>query len=256
MTTSKARAVADIHSGLILATIDIQSPIEQVFAALTDPAQLPKWWGQAGLYQTTAMLADLREGGQWRTDGVGADGSSFSVGGTYKVVQPPHRVDFTWQPTWEPGETLVSYNLEAIDGGTRLTLRHSGFGDQVNACRDHAMGWERVFGWLDGFLVPDADTRPAWFLKLLPPRPDFVQTLSPDEMAMMKAHGLYWRQKMNAGDVIVFGPVNDPAGSFGLGVVRARDEAELKHFQDNDPAILAGRGLAYAAYPMFSVVTP
>ncbi len=253
--TSKARAVADIHSGLILATIDLKAPIDKVFAALTDPAQLPKWWGQSGMYQTTALHADLREGGQWRADGLSADGSSFSVGGIYKVVQPPHRVDFTWQPTWEPVATLVSYNLESIDGGTRLTLRHSGFGENTAACRDHANGWERVLGWLDGFLAPDADTRPGWFVKLMPPRPDFALTLTPDEMAMMKAHGQYWRRRMDAGDVIVFGPVNDPAGSFGLGVVRARDEAELKTFQDNDPAILAKRGLSYQSFPMFSVVS-
>lgn len=153
---TKARAIADIHAGLVLATVDIKAPVEKVFAALNDPAQLPQWWGQADLYQTTSLNADLREGGAWQTAGKGADGSEFTVGGIYKVVQPPHRIDFTWKPTWEVFETLVSYNLQAIEGGTRLTLRHTGFGDQAGSCDSHATGWTRVLDWLATYVEPVA----------------------------------------------------------------------------------------------------
>jgi len=118
---SKARAIADINAGIVLATVDIKAPAEKIFRALTDPADLPKWWGQADMYQTTAMTADLRPGGAWRTDGVGADGTPFHVGGTYTVIDAPHRLEFTWKPSWEAVETEVSYTLQAIDGGTRVT---------------------------------------------------------------------------------------------------------------------------------------
>ena len=34
------------------------------------------------------------------------------------------------------------------DGGTRVTVRHEGFGDAHAACAEHALGWEKVLGWL------------------------------------------------------------------------------------------------------------
>jgi uncharacterized protein YndB with AHSA1/START domain len=251
---TKARAIADIHAGLVLATVDIKAPIDRVFGALTDPNELPKWWGQAEMYQTTAMMADLRPGGEWRTDGVGADGAPFHVGGTYTAVEAPHRVEFTWKPSWEDIETHVSYTLQAIDGGTRVTARHSGFGDHAAACGDHANGWERVLGWLTTYTEGETAPVPAWFVKLKAPRLSFAFDMTPEEAAVMQAHSAYWRAKLATGEVIVFGPVADPAGPFGLGIVRASDTA-LKAFQDNDPAILSGRGFSYESFPMLSAVT-
>lgn len=250
---SRARAIADVNDGFVLATIDIKAPVDKVFAALTDPDQLPKWWGQDGMYHTTSMTRDLRPGGAWETVGTGADGSTFSVGGTYTTVEPPHRLGFTWKPTWESFETRVEYSLSAIDGGTRLTVRHSGFGEHAASCENHGKGWERVLGWLDAWAAPVPPVQ-AWFVKLKAPRPSFAFDMTPDEREIMLAHGAYWRQRLDAGEVIVFGPVNDPAGPFGLGVVRV-DETALKTFQDNDPAILSGLGFSYEAYPMLSAVT-
>jgi len=251
---SKARAIADVNAGIVLATVDIKAPADKVFRALTDPAQLPKWWGQADMYQTTAMTADLRPGGAWRTDGVGADGTPFHVGGIYTAIDAPHRLEFTWKPSWEAVETEVSYTLQAIDGGTRVTARHTGFGDNAAACGSHANGWERVLGWLTAFAEGETAPVPAWFVKLKAPRPTFAFDMTPDEAAVMQAHSLYWREKLATGEVIVFGPVADPAGPFGLGIVRA-SEAALKAFQDNDPAILSERGFAYESFPMLSAVT-
>ena len=50
----------------------------------------------------------------------------------------------------EPGlATLICYQLVAIPGGTRVTVRHEGFGDRTAACDSHAQGWERVLEWLE-----------------------------------------------------------------------------------------------------------
>jgi hypothetical protein len=48
--------------------------------------------------------------------------------------------------------TKVTYLLEAIEGGTRVTVRHEGFGDAAEACLSHTAGWERVFTWLGTWL--------------------------------------------------------------------------------------------------------
>lgn len=248
-----ARAVADLEEGLILARVDIAAPIERVFKALTDPAELTKWWGVEGQYRTTHAEADLREGGAWRSSGVSADGSEFTVVGAYRRVEPPHHIEFTWNPSWDSGETVVSYRLSALpDGGTRLTLRHSGFGDRVGAYADHANGWERVLAILSGYLKPD---RPSWVLRLIPPRQSFAFDMTAEERDVMLAHSAYWRGRLANGDAVAFGPVNDASGSYGLGLLRAADEAAVLAFERDDPAILSGRGFSYHHAPMLALVT-
>jgi uncharacterized protein len=42
---------------------------------------------------------------------------------------------------------------------------------------------------------------------------------------------------MNKGMVHVFGPVFDPKGAYGLGIVSADSEEELNAFLNNDPSL-------------------
>ncbi|HEY4242923.1 MAG TPA: SRPBCC domain-containing protein [Kofleriaceae bacterium] len=243
------RAIADTSAGIVLATVDILVPPERVFQALTTD-ELTKWWGADGLYRTTKHVADLRPGGAWRSSGVGADGHEFSVGGEFLEVDPPNRIVQTWAPDWDAGAvTTVTYRLQAIAGGTRLTVRHEGFGDRAASCEGHAQGWERVGDWLATHLVPATK---YFFARLVPPRPDFPFTLSPEERELMGAHGAYLRANLD--DVVVAGPVHDPAGPWGMIVVRAADQAAMDAFAAADPVVRSGRGFRYEAFPMLSVV--
>ena len=72
--TTKTRIDAIVEEITIAATAD------RVFAALTDPQQRVKWWGQRGRFETKHAESDLRPGGRWlmRGSGVGA-GHSASV---------------------------------------------------------------------------------------------------------------------------------------------------------------------------------
>jgi uncharacterized protein len=79
-----------------------------------------------------------------------------------------------------------------------------------------------------------------FLFRLLPPRADFAQTLTPDEQDAMTRHAAYWRALLDAGRVVVFGPVADPEGVWGLGVVRAGSQAEVVELGEQDPAISAG----------------
>lgn len=252
--TSSARAIADVVEGSILARIDIAVPPERVFRALTTE-ELTKWWGSAELYRTTAFTIDLRPGGAWRSDGVGADGTPFHVGGRVLEVEPPRKLVQTWEPSWETDAppTTITYLLDPVAGGTRVTVRHTGFGARVASCESHANGWERVLGWLSGHIAP-APERRYYFCRLLAPRATFMQDMTADERAVMQAHGVYWRGKLAEGSVIAYGPVADPAGGWGAGIVAVRDEAELRTFQNEDPAIKSQIGLRYEALPMLTAV--
>lgn len=87
---------------------------------------------------------------------------------------------------------------------------------------------------------------------LNPPRPDFAMTMTESEMAVMMEHVEYWKDKMKQGKVYAFGPVMDPAGVYGLGVVGVENEQELKDFIANDPA---GKINRYEYFPMRAIVS-
>jgi len=88
-------------------------------------------------------------------------------------------------------------------------------------------------------------------LKLVPSRPDFAQTMTDEEKAVMQEHASYWRDQMNRGKVIVFGPVLDPKAVYGLGIVSVDEEQEVKEFIAGDPA---NKINSYEYYPMLAVV--
>jgi uncharacterized protein YciI len=96
---------------------------------------------------------------------------------------------------------------------------------------------------------------PLYFLcKLISPRPSFPQDMSAEERAVMEEHVRYWTARMAEGTALLFGPVLDPAGPWGLGIVRVEDETALQRLQEKDPAIRAG--LRYEAFPMPRVIAP
>ncbi len=180
-----------------------------------------------------------------------------SVEGEFIVVEPPHRLSMTWKPAWDGGNvTTVNYLLEPTEGGTRLTLRHEGFGARDKSCRDHGTGWPRVLGWLDAYLGAAVQSdKPKFFLtRLIPPRPDFPRTMSTEEAAAMAKHAAYCRGLLASGQAVVFGPVADPDGVWGLGVVKAADEAVALAMTDADPVIRSGLGLRYEVVPMISAI--
>jgi uncharacterized protein YndB with AHSA1/START domain len=256
MKSNRARAVADVGGGIILATVDIEAPPERVFRALTTD-EVTQWWGSDAVYWTKEWTADVRVGGAWRAGGRGADGVAFSVGGEYVEIDPPRKIVQTWKPDWDGGHvTTITYSLDPIEGGTRVTVRHEGFGDRAESCERHAQGWELVLGWLRGHASArkGAEVAAYFMCKLLPPRPSFMADMSDDERKIMGAHAAYWAGFFEKGVALAYGPVIDPSGPFGLGVLKVRDEDELRAFESGDPAITSGRGFAYVHFPMPNVV--
>jgi uncharacterized protein YndB with AHSA1/START domain len=149
LKNSTARAIADVTQGMLLATIDIAVPAERVFRAIASE-ELAHWWGSPDLYRVTQWTGDLRVGGAWRSDGVDKDGKPFSVHGEFREVDPPNKLVQTWQYDWDSTNsiTTITWRLTPVEGGTRVVVRHEGFGDAHDACASHANGWERVLTWL------------------------------------------------------------------------------------------------------------
>jgi uncharacterized protein len=76
--------------------------------------------------------------------------------------------------------------------------------------------------------------------KLIPPRPTFDQDMSEDEGEIMGRHVAYWHELADRGTAIVFGPVSDPAGAWGLAVVATETNEQVRALGDADPAVMSG----------------
>jgi uncharacterized protein YndB with AHSA1/START domain len=248
-----ARAVADVTAGMVLAFVEIAAPPERVFRALTTE-ELTQWWGSPVDYRTTEYTADLRPGGRWRTAGIGADGKEFAVEGVFREIERPRRLVQTWVAPWDGGnETVITYTLDAIDSGTRVTVRHEGFGNRHDSCRGHGEGWERVLGWLSRYFPAPAESK-FFFLRLNGPRPTFPMDMTEEERGIMGRHAAYMTKLMHEGVAVVFGPVADPRGPWGAGIMRVESEDAVKAVCAGDPAILSGKGFSYDVLPMLSAV--
>ena len=80
----------------------------------------------------------------------------------------------------------------------------------------------------------------TYVFRLKAPRPTFALDMTDAEREIMGRHAAHWRSRVEAGEMVVFGPVLDGTGSWGLGVIEAEDEAELRAFAAQDPVVTTG----------------
>jgi uncharacterized protein YciI len=80
----------------------------------------------------------------------------------------------------------------------------------------------------------------TFVFRLIAPRPTFAADMTDEERDVMDRHAAYWQPYLDSGRMVIFGPVLDTTGSWGLGVVEAEDEDELRAFAAGDPAVTTG----------------
>jgi uncharacterized protein YciI len=90
----------------------------------------------------------------------------------------------------------------------------------------------------------------TYFCKLRGPRPTFPQDMTPAEAQAMQRHAAYWRSCMEKGGVVAFGPVADPAGTYGMLILEVEDEAAAQSLVQADPVIVAKIGFRFEMHPM------
>lgn len=119
--------------GELVKEIWIDAPPEHVYRFLVEPELMVRWFGEESWNEPEA-------GGLYR---VSVRGNV--VRGAFVELEPGRRVVHTWG--WEgpdqihaPGTTTVEWDLEAVDGGTRVRLRHSGLTEQ--GVERHSEGWD------------------------------------------------------------------------------------------------------------------
>jgi uncharacterized protein YndB with AHSA1/START domain len=140
----------------IVLTRELDASPEEVFRAFTDARELSRWW-------TTSAESDARTGGAFSYVFEFEDASrNHTYTGTYHDVTQGERVGFPWEGAL--GETTVDVRLRPRDGGTELTLTHSGWGEGADADEAvalHEQGWSFFLDNLVAYLDRGEDLRPT-----------------------------------------------------------------------------------------------
>jgi uncharacterized protein YndB with AHSA1/START domain len=126
----------------------IYAPAEQVFEAWTQPMHLKKWWGPRPVTCVDAEI-DLRVGGSYRIANQFPDGKLLWIFGQFEVVDPPHKLVYTWRidPQSQVFER-VTVRFEACGEATEVIVTHERIPNAATRDR-HQQGWE---GCLDGLV--------------------------------------------------------------------------------------------------------
>ena len=130
------------------------APRELVFQAWTQADHFQQWFGAAACDGASlqSVKVDARVGGKYRLQVRRPDGEYFTTAGTYREVNAPERLVFTWAfekdgsgdefGEVEPPETLVTLEFKALGKKTELLLTHEKF-TSVESCGRHEEGWTR-----------------------------------------------------------------------------------------------------------------
>ncbi|HEX7039919.1 MAG TPA: SRPBCC family protein [Trueperaceae bacterium] len=132
----------------IVKTVVLRAPIERVWRAITDHEEFGTWFKaevdqpfELGRTQTGHITEPGYEFYQWRS--------------TVVAMEEPRLFAFRWPNPADPRaasydgapETLVTFELEEVEEGTRLTITESGFeaieeSRRAQAVRQNTQGWD------------------------------------------------------------------------------------------------------------------
>ena len=127
----------------IVKTLFLKAPREHVWKFLTEADRLGEWFHKGA--------SDLKEGGDYVlvTNSYGKEGTPLLTG---KVLEAkaPERLVHSFTHEWLKGvETTCTWTLEAVKGGTILTLVHDGWEkfeeDPFGMAANHDEGWDEHF---------------------------------------------------------------------------------------------------------------
>ncbi len=146
--------MTDKTGGFVLEqTATFEAPPERIFAILTEPPEVAKWWGPHG-FTTPEIHLDLRAGGTYRLTMQPPDGDVFHLSGEFLEVQPPGKLSFTFrwdEPAPDDRETVVVLTLESRGDSTMVSLWQGEFATKERL-ELHRSGWADSFQRLEAVL--------------------------------------------------------------------------------------------------------
>ena len=128
-------------AGTLKVARTIMAKPEAVFAAWTQPEHMKHWSAPEGLDVAIAEV-DLTVDGRFHIQMKNAEGGEHNARGVYREIERPSRLVYTW--SWdeypEAGESLITVEFRSVDGGTEVTMVHSGLPTE-ELVQEHEGGW-------------------------------------------------------------------------------------------------------------------
>lgn len=123
-------------------SIHIDVPVERVWEEITKTGRI-----QRALYNTV-LDCELKPGSRLRY--YSPDRKRVFIIGEVVEVDAPRRFSHTYKfTTWgDVPDTLVTWELAAESGGTRVTVTHSGWTPEHKKPEKTAAGWREILGLL------------------------------------------------------------------------------------------------------------
>jgi uncharacterized protein YndB with AHSA1/START domain len=147
--SSEARALAPEEVLEITRTFD--APRELVFRLWSSPEHIARWWGPETCWLETIEM-DFRECGAWRYWMRNGNGLDHWIGGTYRRIEPPGRLTFTYTNKYDGHEMDVDIVFKDIGGKTEMHFRQEAFRN-VGERDGHREGWSSSLDLLAGYLA-------------------------------------------------------------------------------------------------------
>lgn len=112
---------------------NIPATVEQVFAAISSPDRLSRWWGPAG-FTNTFDVCDFRQGGRWVFTMHGPDGRAYPNESVFAEIEPPRKVVI--QHVVEP-KFYLTITLAAAGTGCVVSWSHAFENPEVARSIEH-----------------------------------------------------------------------------------------------------------------------
>ena len=118
------------------------APIEKVWDAYNNPADIKQWNNASDDWHTTHSTVDLREGGTFVSRMEAKDGSAgFDFSGTYTRVVPPETIEYRME---DGREVQVEFKREGDSTRVKTTFD----AETLNPPELQRQGWQAI---LDNF---------------------------------------------------------------------------------------------------------
>lgn len=129
------------HGEERVVSITIDAPVDKVWSEITRTGRI-----QRALYNTV-LETELRPGARLRY--YSPDKTRVFIVGEVVEVEPPTKLVHTFLNTLHTDPpTLVTWELEEVDSGCRVTVTHGGWTAEHRTADKAAAGWTEILGLL------------------------------------------------------------------------------------------------------------
>lgn len=137
-------------AGTLQVTRIIAAEPETVFDSWTEPEHIQQWSAPEGM-DIPISDVDLTVGGRFHLQMRNAEGGTHNARGIYHEIARPTRLVYSWAWDEHPdhGQSLITVDFRSVDGGTEVTMVHSGLPSEESAA-EHEKGWTSCLNRLEG----------------------------------------------------------------------------------------------------------